>query len=317
MVFLSRLLRADICKQSLLSLRKSTGHSFQHCKKALEHSNNDINEAVKWLESEAVKQGWTKLERAAARATKEGVFGVARIENVAAVTEVNCETDFVARNSELRGFAARVSEGLCGEFAEKAPIGLKQISWEEISQLILGEQSIEESRARLVAKLGENLNVRRSLVVSPPDGEKVAVSCHPDGTFGRYGAAIFYKGGNAEIAEKLCRHIIGMRPIAIGTEEDLARAKKARDAYKGQAKEAASDKQDAAASGTEGPGGEGEEEAEEEAPESVDEDLLLLQNYVFDQDLKVADILREHDMEIMKFWRFECGDELMESKARE
>lgn len=81
---------------------------------ALEQSNNDISEAVKWLEAEAVKQGWTKLERSAARTTKEGVFGVAAIDNVAAITEVNCETDFVARNSELRGFAAQISEGLCG-----------------------------------------------------------------------------------------------------------------------------------------------------------------------------------------------------------
>jgi len=314
MVFLSRILRADVCKQTLLSLRKTTGHSFQHCKKALEQSNNDISEAVKWLEAEAVRQGWTKLERTAARATKEGVFGVAAIDNVAAVTEVNCETDFVARNSELRGFAARISEGLCGEFSTKVPNGLKVLPWEEFSKLILGQQTIEESRARLVAKMGENLNLQRALVASPPDGEKIAVSCHPDGAFGKYGAVVFYKGGDSELAEKLCRHIVGMRPTAVGSAEDLKKAKEARDAVK---LEPEAVKVEAEKPATEGADGEQQEKPEEEALETVDEDLLILQDYVFDQDLKVGDVLRENNMEITKFWRFECGEELLESKARQ
>lgn len=118
-----------------------------------------------------------------------------------------------------------------------------------------------------------------------------------------------------------------MQPAAIGKEEDVLRAKEARNAVKLEA-EAALDAvkleaEAAQATGQEPPqasleGAEGAEEQEEteEALERVDENLLILQDYVFDQDVKVADILRENNMEITKFWRFECGEELFESKAQ-
>lgn len=100
-----------------------------------------------------------------------------------------------------------------------------------------------------------------------------------------------------------------MKPTAVGSEKDLEEARQARDAVK---LEPEVEKPVAEAAG-----GEGQEEKEEQAEESVEEDLLVLQDYVFDQDLKVGDILRENNMEITKFWRFECGEELMESKARQ
>jgi len=334
MVFVTRLLMADICKQSLLALRKATGHSFQHCKKALESSNNNVQEATKWLEAESLKQGWSKLERTAARVTKEGVLGTAASDNVVAVTELNCETDFVARNAELRGFAAKVSQSLCGEFTNKTSVGLKMLTWGDISKMIFDHQTAEESRAKLVARVGENLNLRRSMVISPPDGEKVAVSCHPDGVFGRYGAAVFYKGGDVDLAEKLCRHIVGMRPSAIGCEADIIKAKKAKEEAKKareeaklkaqEAKEAEAKEQESLKATASSEGAQIEEQTEEadkdEQPEEADEDepeLLILQDFVFDQDKKVAEVLRENNMQVTKFWRFECGEELQESKVQQ
>ena len=124
-------------------------------------------------------------------------------------------------------------------------------------------------------------------------------------------------GGDSGLAEKLCRHIVGMKPTAVGTDDDLIKSREARKAVelKTEATEISDATQD---SGAAERAEEGEEaESEQEALEAVDEELLVLQDYVFDQDLKVGDVLRENNMEITKFWRFECGEELQESKAQQ
>jgi len=276
MVFLSRLLctaMPEVCKKSLMSLRKSTGHSFQHCKKALVQANNDVDQASKWLEEESLKQGWTKLEKIESRVAKEGVLALEQTSNVVAVTEIHCETDFVARNQELRSFAQKISEELCKGDTSSS---FRVLPWEEIAKLSISGQSVEEGRARLVAKVGEKVSLARAMVLQS-DGSSIMAACHPDNNFGKYGAVMLYKGGDEVLANKVCRHIIGMKPVTIAMKEFL-------------------------------------DAGEDVESNTETEDRLAFQEFVFDSDLYVGDVLKENNMEVTKFYRFECAQEITESK---
>ncbi|XP_022700004.1 elongation factor Ts, mitochondrial-like [Varroa jacobsoni] len=310
MVFLTRLLRVDVCKQSLVTLRKSTGHSFQHCKQALEQTNNDVTQATAWLQAEALKKGWTKLERSEAREAQQGVFAMAGLgSNLVAVTEVNCETDFVARNSELRGFAHKISETLCQEVRKgnlAAGTNLQALPWEKLSQLVMDGQSVDEGRARLVAKIGEKVGLRQSVIVAAKGDERLAATCHPDGAFGKYGAVMLYKGGNDDVAEKICQHIIGMKPMSIGKLEDLNKELSEKDAaQKVQAK---------SSENAENLNEDADDHTPQARPSKDNEHRLLMQDFVFDPDTTVGELLQEHGMQITRFYRFECAQEMIENK---
>ncbi|KAG9335309.1 hypothetical protein JZ751_005414 [Albula glossodonta] len=96
----SHLLAAE--KALLLKLRKTTGYTFINCKKALEKFDNDIKQAESWLHEEAQKEGWTKVTRLEGRQAKEGLICQLLGERNAVMVEVNCETDFVARNEHFQ-----------------------------------------------------------------------------------------------------------------------------------------------------------------------------------------------------------------------
>lgn len=96
-------------KSALAALRKATGYTFANCKKALELHNNDVKEAEKWLREQAQALGWAKVNKLEGRATAQGLVGVLVEKNIGALVEVNCETDFVARNSEFQTFLERAS----------------------------------------------------------------------------------------------------------------------------------------------------------------------------------------------------------------
>lgn len=95
---------AAVEKSALAALRKSTGYTFANCKKALELHNNDVKEAEKWLRAQAQELGWTKANKLEGRTTAQGLIGILVEKNIGALVEVNCETDFVARNNEFQAF---------------------------------------------------------------------------------------------------------------------------------------------------------------------------------------------------------------------
>lgn len=89
-------------KSNLAVLRKNTGYSFSLCKKALETNNNNPSEAEKWLNQQAANLEWSKNKNVSARKTNQGLIGIQVVEGAfAAIFELNCETDFVARNEHF------------------------------------------------------------------------------------------------------------------------------------------------------------------------------------------------------------------------
>ena len=112
---------APVSKTALSSLRKKTGYSFVNCKKALEQFGEDINQAEIWLKEQAQKEGWAKATKLQDRSAVQGLVGVNYNpdEGTGILVEVNCETDFVARNSKFQDMVARVSESCLRELELK------------------------------------------------------------------------------------------------------------------------------------------------------------------------------------------------------
>src|SRR6266478_6176722 len=183
---------ADAVKQ----LRERTGAGMMECKKALVEAKGDLDAAAELMR----KQGHAKADKKAARLATEGVVVVVRSadERTAAMVEINCETDFVAREQSFRAFAQAVAEcALISQPASLAALGQ--------AKLPSGE-SIEERRRALVAKIGENISVRRFAVLSSPG----YLGAYVHGT--RIGALVAVRGGAASLAYDLAMHVAASNP---------------------------------------------------------------------------------------------------------
>ena len=183
---------ADAVKQ----LRERTGAGMMECKRALVETKGDLDAAAELMR----KQGLAKADKKATRVAAEGVVALARVPDsaTAALVEVNCETDFVAREQDFRAFAQAVAE--CALALRPADLAaLAQ------AQLPSGE-SVEERRRNLVAKIGENISVRRFAVLSSPG----PLGAYVHGT--RIGALVTLEGGTASLAYDLAMHVAASNP---------------------------------------------------------------------------------------------------------
>ena len=183
---------ADAVKQ----LRERTGAGMMECKKALVETKGDLDAAAELMR----KQGLAKADKKATRVAAEGVVAMARVADspTAALVEVNCETDFVAREQDFRAFARAVAEcALALQPADLAALGQAQLP---------SGDSVEERRRNLVAKIGENISVRRFAVLSAPG----PLGGYVHGT--RIGALVALEGGTASLAYDLAMHVAASNP---------------------------------------------------------------------------------------------------------
>jgi elongation factor Ts len=183
---------ADAVKQ----LRERTGAGMMECKKALVETKGDLDAAAELMR----KQGLAKADKRAAKIAAEGVIVVEKSADghTAAMAEVNCETDFVAREQEFRGFAQAVAQkALAAQPADlNALLAIKLDSGE----------SVEERRRSLIAKIGENISVRRFALLSA----KGQLGAYVHGT--RIGALVALEGGDDALARDLAMHVAASNP---------------------------------------------------------------------------------------------------------
>jgi elongation factor Ts len=183
---------ADTVKQ----LRERTGAGMMECKKALVETQGDLDAAAELMR----KTGLAKADKKAARGGAEGTVAVERSGSNAVLVEVNCETDFVARGDEFQAFARDVARVAL----EKAPTDLNALV-----ALASGASTLDEQRRALIAKIGENISVRRFERVTAPG---------PLGTYihgGRIGALVALKGGDEALARDLAMHVAAASPAYI------------------------------------------------------------------------------------------------------
>jgi elongation factor Ts len=186
----------NIPADSVKQLRERTGAGMMECKKALVETKGDLDAAAELMR----KSGLAKADKKAARVAAEGTVAIERSGNNAALVEVNCETDFVSRGDEFQGFAKAVAAAAL----KGAPSSL-----EELLKLTHGGSTLDEQRRALVAKIGENMSVRRFVVVASPG---------PLGTYihgSRIGSVVALQGGDETLARDIAMHVAAANPAFI------------------------------------------------------------------------------------------------------
>lgn len=194
---------ADITAQMVKELRDMTGLGMMECKKALTETSGDMKAAEDLLR---IKSG-AKASKAAGRVAAEGMVAayIAPDGKLGALVEVNCETDFVARNEDFINFARSLAQLVAeSSVADTAALAAATLP---------GGENVDEFRKALIMKLGENLNVRR-FVRYVADG-RLASYLH--GT--KIGVMIDYTGGDETLGKELAMHIAASKPICISREQ--------------------------------------------------------------------------------------------------
>lgn len=331
-------------KTTLMELRKKTGYTFSNCKKALEANNNDLKKAEKWLADEAKKHGWAKAAQMQGRSTTQGLVAIQVDGPYAAMAEVNCETDFVARTPDFQKFVEQLVRA-CASHAKKLPsletsIMKVHLGTKELEKLRIKDgHTVEEGRALAVGKLGEQLAIRRALCLRGEAGTTLLAGyCHPQNgnngdkkypCFGRYGALVVYRDlGDSPLSEeereqlgrRLCQQVVALNPKSIGLlddyllleKEEKERLAKAEEESKEKAKHEKEDKekQEDGSEGSQAPEDSSEATEEEQPPaeEEEDESRLLFQDYVADPSVRVGRVVAESRIDIMDFERYACGE---------
>jgi elongation factor Ts len=192
---------AEITAGMVKELREATGLGMMECKKALVETNGDFKAAEELLR---IKSG-AKASKAASRVTAEGVIGsfLAADGKTGAVVEVNCETDFVAKNDDFMAFAKNVAETV----AKNDPADIDALLGMKLAN---GVGTVEEDRKALVMKLGENVTVRRFERYATTTG-KLATYLHGN----KIGVMVSYAGGDDAMGKDIAMHIAASKPKSV------------------------------------------------------------------------------------------------------
>ncbi len=186
---------ADAVKQ----LRERTGAGMMECKKALVETGGDLDAAAELMR----KSGLAKADKKSQRIAAEGTVAIARQGSSAVLVEVNSETDFVARGDEFQGFVRDVARVALAE----SPPNLSALL-----ALRADGASVEDRRRALIAKIGENITVRRFVRVTAPG----ALGAYLHGT--RIGALVALRGGSEDLAKDLAMHVAAVNPTYVDAQ---------------------------------------------------------------------------------------------------
>jgi elongation factor Ts len=188
-----------ITAQMVKELRESTGAGMMDAKKALTENDGNMDAAVDWLRTKGLAKAAKKSDRIAA----EGLVGVAVKDGRGVAIEINSETDFVAKNDEFQSMVASITE---------AALGAKDIDGLKTAKL--GGATVQETLTGAIAKIGENMTLRRMVAVT---GDSVVSYIHnaaADG-MGKIGVLVAFKGSDAELARGIAMHIAAINPLAL------------------------------------------------------------------------------------------------------
>ena len=183
----------SITAAQVKELRERTGAGMMECKKALVETGGDMDSAIEHLR----KSGLAKADKKSGRVAAEGAVIQAGDEHQSVLVEINCETDFVAKDANFRSFAEEVAT---------LALGAADVEALNASTMASG-QSVEETRQQLVAKLGENIQVRR-LAHLKADNGVVASYIHG----GRIGVLVATTGSDVELARDIAMHVAALNP---------------------------------------------------------------------------------------------------------
>lgn len=287
----------SITASQVKELREKTGAGMMDCKKALTETGGDMEAAVDWLRA----KGIAKADKKSGRTAAEGLIGIAAEGARAVLVEINSETDFVARNDEFQKLVSGVANVALGTDGELASV--KSAVYPATGK------SVEETITDAVATIGENLNLRRSAMLSVEQGI-VASYIHnsvADG-LGKLGVIVALKStGDAAALESLGKqiamHVAASNPLAVTSADvDAEVAERERAIFMEQARESGK------------PENIVEKMVEGRMRKFYEEVALVSQSFVMNPDQTVAEALKEAEaqagapVEVAGFVRFQLGE---------
>jgi elongation factor Ts len=273
-----------VTAEAVKALRERTGAGMMECKKALVEANGDLEAAAEAMR----KSGLAKADKKAGRIAAEGVIAFERSADgrTVALVEVNSETDFVAREKDFQGFAAAVAKAVL----ESKPADLEALNATKLSS----GKTVEETRRELIARIGENIGVRRFEVVT--SGAPVATYLHGS----RIGTAVVIEGGDAQLGHDLAMHVAAINPQFLSSAEVPAdQVEKEREIFIAQAAadpKLAGKPKEVLAKATEG-----------KLRKYLGEITLLGQPFVKDDKQSVEQVLKQANAKVLRFVRYEVG----------
>ena len=263
-----------ISASQVKELREKTGLGLMDCKKALEGANGDMDLAIEELR----KTSGVKASKKSGRSAADGLIAIESKEQNIFMIEVNCETDFVARDDSFVSFTKETLQN----FSDNPDSSLEELL----------DKGIEDDREKLVQKLGENIVVRR---VSKTDSSSTVGSYLHSNQ--KIGCIVSLDGGNESLANDIAMHAAATDPMAISPsdipEEIVAKEK---EIFKAQSEESGK------------PAEIIEKMIEGKVSKFLAEVSLTQQDFVKDPNVKISQLLKDNDANILSFTRYEVGE---------
>ncbi|MBK8082928.1 MAG: elongation factor Ts [Devosia sp.] len=286
-----------VTAQQVKELRDATGVGMMDCKKALAETNGDMEAAVDWLRT----RGLAKAAKKAGRIAAEGLVGVAIDGSRGAIVEVNSETDFVARNEQFQSIVGSVAslaldaDGDVGKLSEMPYPG--------------SGRSVSAELTDAIAKIGENMNLRRTAVISVADG---VIGSYVHNTvkagMGKLGVIVGLESTGDKavllaLGKQIAMHIANTNPLSVSPDDiDPEVVAKERAIFTEQAKESGKPAEVIA------------KMVEGRVRKFYEESTLLAQTFVIDGESKVGDVVKKAEAEagapikVTAFVRYALGE---------
>ena len=262
-------------------LRETTGAGMLDCKKALEETNGNMEEAITLLR----EKGISKAAKKASRIAAEGLAKVIANEEKAVIVEVNSETDFVAKNDEFKSLVDTIA---------KAILENNVSTDEEVLNLTVDGKTIQDLIIEKTATIGEKLSFRRFNTLTKNANEVFGTYSHMGG---KIVSLVKLTGNNMELAKDIAMHIAAMRPLYLNSESVPSEVvDKERNILKEQAvnEGLAESKIDMIVNGR--------------MNKYYEEVCLLDQFFIKENKVKVSAYLKNHGVEALEFIRYEVGE---------
>ena len=267
--------------QDVKNLREKTGAGMLDCKKALDETKGNIEEAINWLREKGISKAAKKAERIAAEGLSEAVSN----DTNAVIVEVNCETDFVARNEEFKTLINTIANTILNNDVN---------TMEEANKLVVDNETIEEKVVAFTAKIGEKISFRRFEKLTKTENQEFGIYSHMGG---KITSVVVLEGKNPEVAKDIAMHVAAMNPSYL-TSNDIPEdvLNKEREIIKEQ-------------SMNEGKPAEiAEKMVEGRIRKFFKEVCLVEQEFIKDSSLSVENYAKNNNCSIVKMVRYEVGE---------
>lgn len=261
-----------ISASAVKELRERTGLGMMDCKNALVQSSGDMDLAIETLR----KSSGMKAAKKAGRIAADGIISSRVGNGIGVIVEVNCETDFAAKNQDFLAFADSVTQRVF----EGRISNIESIDFEDV-------------REKLVQKIGENITIRRSEIIEDADA---SVSNYIHGNK-KIGVLLAVSGGDYALAQDIAMHIAAMNPLVVSPEQVSAElVEKEREIYRAQAEESGKPQEIV------------EKMVDGRVRKYLAEISLTEQPFVKDSEKKVGDLCSSSGAKIIRFVRYEVGE---------